>query len=694
MKNTKFGVQLVVYFTIVVLISLLISVAMMRTNTEKILKENAELTSEQTLNTAMDEFEKYLKALSLPTDLMTRKNEFKKIDEVHDEDTIQTLEDNMLAALKVTDNSERVIYATDSGIYIQAKLKVDENGKKTGEYIYETGVDKSDEVWYSDCIGLGNRNSVYSLITKPYVNDEDVAVIALSQNLKSSDVRVGTICMEVNVESLGQFIRSIDIMNTGFAVLVDTDGQMIIYDEDVPEINGNMNDLFDFDTLTTEAAEYAQSVLDETGETVYAKSSTDATINGNSYHITLIQDPITEWYLIGFLSDNETNSSLSAVVRKSNFTIALALVISILAAGLISMQITKELKKVNAVSTKMAGGDLTTRLDVKRKDEFGEMEHNFNTMGEDLCSLMNEVCEKSDTITDVAKQVSKGSEETKEVSNQVTQAINTVAVGATEQASSTQEATRKVEELAESLEASTNKVHSASGHSKDTKNLSKKGNDILEELNRKSDRAKENAKVSVTTMSEMLQALDKINYISDAIADITSQTNLLSLNASIEAARAGEAGKGFAVVADEIRKLADESNKSTEEIKAILAEIHTSSGQVDASLKETEEIQNEQQETISETQKVFNDIRESIESLEKEIEEIEILNENMNEVRADVVNKMNAISSVSETSAASAEEVYASAEQVNETMVNVAKNAEDLATIVKELNDTIHKFKF
>lgn len=678
------------YIVVVSMVAVVISTLMISSRVTAIIEDNMSLTSEQTMNEAVSGFQRYMKTLSLPIDLMCRSNDFKKVDEEYDA-RIKGIEDSLLSALKVIPDSEKTYYSTGSGKYIQAKLVVDaETGKKTGDYVEDTGIDNSQKNWYKDAMGLKARYTVFGNFTVPYVNDDGITVFTVSQDLKASDIHVGVVAMDINVKVLEEYINEIQLMTTGFTFLADDDGNIIVDNARNAVIRNPFSDIPVWNELVAQAE--AELAGDASAE-VNPSASMTCSIKGEKYSVTLIKDTITGWYLIGLIGEDELAGSMRAISLAAVLCCVFALILSVVVALIIASSIAKELKKLQTATEHMAGGDLSNKLEVRRHDEFGELEHNFNNMMDSISGLIRNVGTNSDEIYQIAKSVMEVSKDTREVAEQVTEAIGSVAQGATEQAQSTAEANSEVEKLAEDMSVSKEKTEKIGEKSKETEKLGRKGIRILDELIRKSERAKVNSDESIATMSEMLKSIEKINYISDAIADITSQTNLLSLNASIEAARAGESGKGFAVVADEIRKLAEQSKESTEEIKKIVAEITGNSAHVEDQLEESGVIQDDQQKSIKETQKLFEDIEESVSELMQAVDEIEQLNREMSIARDNVVNRMEDIASVSETSAAATEQVNASADQVNNTMGQMASHAQMLDEIVGKLSESVGQFK-
>lgn len=693
MRKTSFGVKLMCYIVVVSMVAVVISTLMISSRVTAIMEDNMSLTSEQTMNEAVSGFQRYMKTLSLPIDLMCRSNDFKKVDLEYSV-RIQGIEDSLLSALKVIPNSEKSYYSTASGKYIQAKLVVSEEGKKTGEYAEKVNIDNSQKDWYKDAMGLKARYTVFGNFTTPYVNDDGIEVFTVSQDLKASDEHVGVVAMDINIDVLKEYINEIQLMTTGFTILADDAGNIIVDNEKNRVLQNPSADIPVWNELVTQADAQAESVLagDASAE-INPSASMTCSIKGEKYSVTLVKDTITGWYLIGLIGEDELAGSMRAISLSAVLCCVFALILSVIVALIIASSIAKELRKLQTATEHMAGGDLSNKLEVRRHDEFGELEHNFNNMMDSISGLIRNVGANSDEIYQIAKSVMEVSKDTREVAEQVTEAIGSVAQGATEQAQSTAEANSEVEKLAEDMSVSKEKTEKIGEKSKETEKLGRKGIRILDELIKKSERAKVNSDESIATMSEMLKSIEKINYISDAIADITSQTNLLSLNASIEAARAGESGKGFAVVADEIRKLAEQSKESTEEIKKIVAEITGNSAHVEDQLEESGVIQDDQQKSIKETQKLFEDIEESVSELMQAVDEIEQLNREMSIARDNVVNRMEDIASVSETSAAATEEVNASADQVNSTMGQMASHAQMLDEIVGKLSDSVGQFK-
>lgn len=692
--------KLIAYFLIVIIISMSLSAVLVNARVTSILDNNMKLTSQQTLAETLKGFQTYLKTLSIPVDLLTRKQEVKHLEDQGDFDTsVKTIQDSLVASLKVTVNPVRCYYSTKSGYLINAYL-YDEEGTVKSKKTIESGIDNTAKEWYTKCIESPKRQNIFSTFTEPYTDKETgMSIITVSQEIRQNDENVGVVALDIDFSTFESYVQNIKLLNTGFVLLVDADGNIIVDNENNTYITDSVSALSFWKSFQTDSIDIAKAKTEaEAAGTEWTEKdgvrSYVENIGGNNFYVTVLEDEITEWKLVGLIrSDLENASSLTDLFWTTVVAAVFGSVIGIIIAVFVAFSLGKAINKLQVATKRLAEGDFTGHVIVKRKDELGDLQNNFNHMVESVSELIREVEGRFSDVFNVATDISDISSNTKETTYQVSLAIQSVATGATEQAQSTQDANNEVEKLAQSLEETKDYVESINQMSKEADSLSSQGIGIVGELVEKTDRTRENSKTSSEMIHEMLESIEKINYISNAIADITEQTNLLSLNASIEAARAGESGRGFAVVADEIRKLADQSRVSTDEIKSIIVEISNKSELVSRNMEESNNLQLQQEKAIEATRDLFNKISDAVNNLIKGLEKIGELNDNMANNKATVVSSMESIAYVSEQSAAAAEEVTASAEQVNTTMEDVANSAQKLNEIATELQETISKFK-
>jgi methyl-accepting chemotaxis protein len=192
----------------------------------------------------------------------------------------------------------------------------------------------------------------------------------------------------------------------------------------------------------------------------------------------------------------------------------------------------------------VAAGDLTSTIDVQRRDETGQLLNALKAMNANLTQIVHQVRDSSESISTGSQQIATGSADLSQRTE--------------EQASSLEQTAAAMEELTATLQRSADSARSATSLAASASAVATKGGALVAEV--------------ISTMSDISASSRKIADITGVIDGIAFQTNILALNAAVEAARAGEQGRGFAVVAGEVRTLAQRAATAAKEIKVLINE--------------------------------------------------------------------------------------------------------------------------
>lgn len=324
----------------------------------------------------------------------------------------------------------------------------------------------------------------------------------------------------------------------------------------------------------------------------------------------------------------------------------LALLVGIIAAVIITRQITRPLRETLAVVERIASGDLTQNVTVTRRDELGVLQQGIARMGVTLRDLIS-------GIRDGVTQIASAAEELSAVTEQTSAGVNSQKIETDQVATAMHEMTATVQEVARNAEEASQAAAAADGEARE-------GDKVVNEAIAQIERLASEVVRSTEAMSVLQQESDKIGSVMDVIKAVAEQTNLLALNAAIEAARAGEAGRGFAVVADEVRGLAQRTQKSTEEIEGLVAGLQNGTQQVSAVMNNSRALTDSSVALTRKAGVSLENITRTVSNIQSMNQQIAAAAEQQSAVAEEISRSIINVRDVSEQTAAASDETAAS----------------------------------
>ncbi|RIX53901.1 methyl-accepting chemotaxis protein [Paenibacillus nanensis] len=483
--------------------------------------------------------------------------------------------------------------------------------------------------------------------------------------------------------------KRIDLGSNGYYYVINKTGDLIAH----PNMEGQNI----WDKKTSDGFYYIQDVIKQGqnggGFTFYNWPLPNSSKEALKMTYAL-EVPEWEWVVVAGSYYKDYNAGQTQILQSTIVTLIICIIVGAAGVILFANHIARPIRQIAADTRKVSAGDLTSEeLRVRNKDEIGSLASDFNQMKQYLKALVEQVAVSSNHVSNASTALRASIEETTQASRNIAESTVLIASGTEKQALSTEQSSKAMEEMTQGIGRiadSSSKAFEASIRSEEE---ARQGYSLIGQSIEKMHAVQQTMKEIVHVMETLTLRSAEISGIVTVMTELSSQTSLLSLNASIEAARAGEEGRGFAVVAQEVKKLAEMSKASSEQInelvKKVQLDIAAASSSTVTSLNEFEQGVN----VIEQTGTAFEKIVGAAQHVVVQIEEASATAEELTASSEQIYASLKELDRIAASSAESSELISAATEEQIAVMEQINHSSNALNEMAIELKGAINRFK-
>lgn len=517
----------------------------------------------------------------------------------------------------------------------------------------------------------------------PYLNQNiNVTMISYVIPVYMEDVSVGIIGMDISLEMIESMISEATIYDSGYSCLVDTNNNFVTHKE------YSLGD-----SVSDKAPEVEEIIMDSSKEDQvisYTYQSEDKMItyltldNGMKYILTAPK--------------SEIQAQSLTLLKLMLLFLLCGQVISFFVGFIVSGKLAGPIRRVTEWVDNIAGLNLKTQADAakltKYKDEIGTMARAVEQMQRELQNITTQISNSCAVVKDSTYSLADVMKDTGDLCQNNSVTMEEMTAGMQQSASSLDTILQNIEQVNGNVQEINQKSIQGNEVSKEVKERAVKLENYTRSANERTKQVYEELREKSATALLQAEAVSRIHELTQTISMISSQTNMLALNASIEAARAGEAGEGFAVVASEIGDLAGKTNTSADDIKKMVLEVEKAvQNMQDCITTSVDFLEN----TVMQDYKEFSDVganyRNDAGTFEEFMSAVEVQIRNLSNSMDEIVHSLDVIGQVVNDSAEGAVDITEKTSTLVETTANADELVRQSAEKVELLEKLVDRFE-